>query len=1312
MRLSSIKKLGIWVSSLAMTLSLSSCMAPSFNQEKKNAVEVLPHPTGAPLQGEDLLKALTRQTSDGLWVKDIDFSFVVPVKTIEKENDNGNTVSKMVNQRISVSGGEIEFRIDANENNKVYFSANLPVTYNETSFVTFTSTYADNVLYLGIEDTDTDVDSYSFKYKIEIVPGSSNDEFSELIDTLFEMVDKYGSLLNLGFVSGAAKSVIDSDASSAIKNAKKALSIVEGESKGDGTFTYDISFKMGESTIPLKLNCESDGTLLSASIASENGDLATIKGSRTMQLGFNSLIQSDAGYISIAPSDKEHYQSLVNVEKFLSRLYPLVNEPSFTGEGSFSFEHVIARDDEGNISKKENATLDVSLKADVSNLINNSREISSLTDSLPNAISLGLDFNVDVEEDDGSSKTTKRALAVDMAREKDSSGSYSDLGYAYLTTDAIATKMDFFTLDSMIGKVIDLADLGSSSSLRALLSESAVNDIKGIMNKFEIGKTVNSLLDAYLALTGDSSALKGIENGEYERLLKVIKTMKNATHSVTLDDGSISDISTLDIVLDLSKIGLSGEMAVSLYDGSIRKLAGISFSSVTLGDISFSGELYFMDAKGIEVKVTETSLERTYFRRLPDIFDGLQSFVDNKQTTFSVYGSVMNFAGDDGFTIQKGNGNISLDLENKNGTGEIIFKDRKSASKEQDYRLGIDVKEVYENGHMVSNQSDMYFMVNTPGSGVKPLVGYFSIDSLNGIISLVKAFSKTEDEQFTKYIEWFQTAETSSLLAKVVNGNEINPLLASGCIKSLSNNESSKVVTLVINGDFLSLSDDLYVTIGYKGDYFTLDGMSENANRSKGGISYLSVKMKTDSKNIDLTFELKDYVAPGEKVGNDYNWNAYSYQNLFTGGSNGVHSKSNYTDWSSIQILLQYVLNSALLGRGESYQYGSDGVTASLVNSGTKRDYSTYHVGGSITIGASLFTASFEVESVELKIDLYVYVKGATVKVYGVLDTPHIKVGFEANDARYVSYFAYETDENNPKGTLYIERLKDNNISKTSMHKVTGEDFLENAGDWIVGYMMGLFTGNVPKTGYDMFHTDSSSDSSTIYVENVFTGSEFKYETQNGNPVWKNIQLNIGGFNIKNLSGTISATLYGNSNAATLSGLSISGGIEYSVISVNIKSSNFVLSNASSSGVYSECWGSSSESSNYSSISNGSTGFMTVKNRVNASGERSRLPGASFAGTFSGKNSSGKNITLTISRNGSATLKKNGSDYYPYHTSTTLKWENWETKTLCVYVTGNSSWISIFGDTYSATYTFQLQSNGTYKETNNQDGIYLYYSML
>ncbi len=1303
MNLSTIKKLGIWVSSLAMSLSLSSCIAPSFSIDRNDNLDVLPHPNGAPLKGEELLKAIETQTSDGIWLKDIDFDFIVPVKTIAKENNEGSLASEMVDQRISLEDGEIELRIDSTNNNKVYFSANLPIRYNETSLVTFTSTYADNILYLEIIDTDTEIDSFSFKYKIEIVPGSSSDEFSELIDTLFDLIDKYGSLLNLGFVSGAAKTVIDSGSSSAIINAKKALSIVEGESKGDGTYDYTFTFKAGESVVPLKLNCESDGTLLGVSI-SDGDALATIKGSRTMKIGLSSSISDDSGYISSAPSDKEHYQSLVNAEKLLSRLYPLVNEPSFLGSGSFSFEHIISKDEQGNASKTESATLDVSLKADVSNIINNSREISSVSDSLPNAVSFGLDFGVNVEEDDGSSKTTKRALAIDMAREKDESGAYLDLGFAYLTTDAIATKMDFFTLDSMIGKIVDLADLGSSGSLRSLLSESAVDDIKGIMNKFEIGKTVNSLLDAYLAMTGDSSALKGLENGEYERLIKIIKTMKGATHSVALDDGSTTEISTIDIILDLSKIGLSGEMSVSLYDGSIEKLAGISFSSVSLGDISFSGEFYFLEAKGIEVEITETPLERTYFRRLPDIFDGVQSFADDKQTTFSVYGSVLNFAGDDGFAIEKGNGNVSLDLSNKKGTGEIIFKDYKSANKQQDYRLGIDVKEVYENGAMVSNQSDMYFMVNTPGSGVKPLVGYFSIDSLNGIISLAKAFSKTEDEQFTKYIEWFQTAETSSLLAKVVNGNEINPLLASGCIKSLSNNESSKMVTVVINGDFLSLSDDLVVTIGYKGDYFTLDGENENTNRAKGGISYLRVKMKTDSKNIDLTFEFKDYVAPGAQVGSGYNWNAYSYGSLFTGGSGGIHSKSSYTDWSSIQFLLQYVLNSALLGRGESYQYGDDGITASLINNGTKRDYSTYHVGGSIKITASL--GVLPIKEATLKIDLYVYVKGAIVKVYGVLDTPGI-VG--VNGDRYVAHFAYETDENNPKGTMYIDRLKDDNIDKGVLHRVDGEDFMDNLADWMLGFMMGLFEGSA--VNYDTFHDGSSDDSSTIYIENVFTGSEFKYETENGNPVWKNIQLNVTGFGVKNLSGSISASIYGNASAATLSGLSLSGSIKYSIITATITSGSFSLSNISSSGSYSDCWGSSSGAWNYNSVSNGSTGFSATINRVNAYGEMSRLPGASFAGTFSGKNSSGQNITLTISRNGDAELKKNGSGYYPYYTSTTIKWENWKTKTICIYVTGKSSWSYIFGDTYSATYTFQLQSNGTYKEVNNQEGFTLSYTM-
>ncbi len=1322
-----LSRLFIWLSTLTLSLSLSSCFSVA-STSRKNINRISSLPNGPALSGDSLLKAIESQASDGLSFYDLDFEFIVPVKTLAKERENGELVKDengknipiYKNQSLKVENGEINLRTDET-NNTLYFDASLPIVYNESSFVTFKANYSNSTLFLGVVDTDTSLDNYSLKYKIEIIPDSSEDELSELIDNLFDLINKYGSIVDLGFVGSATKPAISSGNGDALTQAKKSLSISEGTSKEDGTYDYVFSLQAESIYYPITLNCASDGTLLNITLADESGNPIAINNEKHVsKIAFNSKVKDNSGFVSLSPSDANNYQSLINVERLLSRLYPLINEPSFVGNGSLQFEHIISEDEKSGVAKKETASIDVDIKADVSNLLNNKRERTKTSDSLPNAISTSFDLDVKVEEANGKVNSTKRALSVDMAREKDENGAYLDLGYAYLTTDAIATKMDFFTLDSMIGKILDLVDFENKSDLRGSFTESKVNDIKGVLNKFGIGKTINSILDAYLSLTGDESGLKGIETGEYERLVELIQSFKNAKHLMKDENGEEKEISTIDVTLNLAKIGLSGVVTISLYDGSLKRLAGISFSSVSLGSISFSGELYFADAKGINVQVTPTMLERTYFRRLPDLFDGLAEFTTRKQASLSIYGSMLSLAGDDGFEIEKGKGNLSFDLKSKNGTGSITFKDRKSTSKTQNYRLGLDIKAVYDGGHMVADQSDMFFMVNTPDSGAMPLVGYFSIDSLKGIMSLLKAFSKTEDEQFTKYLSWFQTAETSSLLARVMNGNEINPLLASGLIKSLSMSEAKRQVVAVINGEALSLEKNVTLTIGYEGDCFTNDGLQENTGRKKGSITTLNIQMETSSQKIDLTFELEDYIAPGTKTGDSYHWNAYSWNTpAFSGGENGIHDKKNYTNWSSIQFLLQYVLNSALLGRNESYQFGSDGTSASMVRNDSGYDYSTYHLSGSIRVSAELLGISLK--KAEIKLDLYVYLKGATVKVYGCLDVPKISVllgAFKANDGQYVSHFAYETDENNPQGTMYIERLKDNSLSKSSMHKIAGGDFLSNIGDWMVGYMMGIFDGNIPKTGYDMFHQETTSeDSGPIYIENVFTGKNFVFERdENNNPSWKNIEINIGGFNISKLTGTLSASLFGNAKAATLSGISLSGGISYTVISADIESASFSLVNVSSSGVYSEAWGKSNALSNYDSIGNGSAGFETVKSRVEQSGERSRLPGASFAGTFAGKNANGDNITIDIQRNGDIELKKNGDEYYDHSTSTKIESENWEAKIIRIYVKGKTKrfchWNHPDGESVNATYTFQLQSDGTYKEINNQEGFNLNYAMV
>lgn len=1306
MKKNALTKLLVFSLSLNAALSLSSCVP--FSKHPAKRAEEDSHPVGPGLKGDEVVKSLEEQFADGIEFSGIDFELVTPAATIDKEkengqlkkDENGNYIPVYVNQSIKIQDGSLKVR----NGDELYFSASLPIVFNDQAVVTVKAVYADSTLFCSLIDTDVSSDNYSFKYKIGIEANSSDDEFSQLIDYLFDLVDKYGAIVLDDFASGKSTPELLKEADETISQVKNGLSIVEGEKKNDGTFDYSFVLTLGGTSYPLTLNCESDGTLLAVDLSNNGSGVEIDKSAHPSSLKLSASSSSCSGFVSSSPIDASSYHSILNVEGFLSRLYPLIKAPLFSGSGTLSFEHIISKNEDGSPKKTETASLSIGMKADISNLVS-SKAFNNFSNSVPNAISTDFGLTVNTSEN-GEESSISRDFSLDLAREKDENGNYLDKGFAYLTTGAIATKMDYFTLDAMVGKIMDLFDLGSKTSLRGSLTEAKVNDIKAIFNKFAFGNTLGAILDDVLNITGDDSALKGLENGAYESFLKLIKFLGNKTHTVTQSDGSKKEANTLDVALDLTGLGLNGTLTVSLYDGSIRALAGLSIDNLTFGSIIVNGEIFFNDEQSLIVTPKETLLERNYLRRLPDLFDGIQEFTDSQTASLSFYGSILASDGSDGFEIEKGNGKASFDIKNKIGTGEVVFKDRQSATSSQNYRLGLDIKEKWEDGHMIGNESDMFFLINTPESKIKPLSGYFSIDSLNGILSLLMAFSKTEDEQFTKYLEWIQTAETSSLISRLISGNELNPLLSSSLIRSLFCDEASKIATIVINGDVLSLEGDMTLEIGFKGDAFTLDGANENSGREKASITYLRIKMNLGGQAVDLTIELEDYVAPGELAGETYNWGAYyyNYQNgEFIGGSNGVHNKSNYVDWSSIQYLLQYILNSALLGRGESYQFGEDGITASVTKIAERNDYSTYYLSGAISVNALL--GSLKITAVTIKLDIYVYLKGAEVKVYGFLDMPGI---IEVNGGllggnRFVSYFAYETDENNPEGTMYIDRLKANKLSDSVRHKVSGKDFMDNIGDWVLGFMMGMFEGSAINA--DSFHTDDSSsrESAPIYIENVFTGNEFSYSTdENGNPSWNNIAFNLGGFGVSGLSGRVSASLFGNKNANTLSRIDLNGGIAYKIgiltINANIESGSFSLKNVSESGVYSNAWGENQNASSYDSMPNGATGFALVKSRCTDSGRSSRLPITSFPGTFSGTGSDGKAFVFTIKRDG-----KVSSDYRVIsglNNTYTRVDENWEKREFSIKA---SRFLAS-----DKTLHFTMQENGEYYCT--ETGTYFTYA--
>ena len=443
-------------------------------------------------------------------------------------------------------------------------------------------------------------------------------------------------------------------------------------------------------------------------------------------------------------------------------------------------------------------------------------------------------------------------------------------------------------------------------------------------------------------------------------------------------------------------------------------------------------------------------------------------------------------------------------------------------------------------------------------------------------------------------------------------------------------------------------------------------------------------------------------------------------------GEYAKHDKSKYTDWSSLQFLLQYVLNSAILGGGDYYRYDEN----NEVNAVSKaKGFSTYHVKdeSGITLSASLWGT--KLKSFTLNLDFYVYLKGETVKVYGYLRTPHIEIigsMLQANDGEYYAYFGYETDADNPEGTMYIHRVKKNggNNDSISNKKMSGSEFIDDIGQTVLMYMMGFEEGS--STIKDNLNSALNSDSSTsntslIYVEKVFTGSGFTYAVDaDNNPSWTNINLDVAGFNVDKLSGNVGLNIYGNNSAHTLNKVTLSGDLYYtSSINFKIESGSFILDNNadnaadnSETSAWVDSW--------HNKLGNSEEGFTSFKNAVN---NNFTQKAQDFAGTYTSSS-----VRIIIGSNGSITAQKrsgnNWINYFKYHDLPSVHgWFKYD-ENGCV-----TSWVSTNYDYYDSTFvisiegrdnqpanafadktiklTFVRQADGTWKEGNN---VYTYTS--
>jgi hypothetical protein len=625
--------------------------------------------------------------------------------------------------------------------------------------------------------------------------------------------------------------------------------------------------------------------------------------------------------------------------------------------------------------------------------------------------------------------------------------------------------------------------------------------------------------------------LNGMNDGKYEAAFDFIT-------SITSTDNKIV------IVLNLSPLSIDGTITLTLDATSgAGNLLSLELSDIALASFTFSGTLQVNDYVAPEAVVSDNYQALTH---LPTVYDQFASIMSDKKGAFSLSGNVMDSGSTTkGFTFS---GSAELDVDPKSttyksGTGDILITnlsglDDSNNQISQDYKVAIDVAGVdqmfftYNSGAFVKDSNGKD--TTTP----KYLKGRFTINTLNDIISLVESLISSKDARFSKYSSTFTSLLSGTIVGDLVD-NKLSSLVENNILVSTSFESNSS--TFVIAKGLMGTTSDVTIKINYD---------------VSGKLASLAVNLTTGGKDIALNVGVKATTGKLQRIAD--------------------HTLSNYMDFSQISVLLEYLKNDALLGTSET------------------NSVSTYH----LVADASATLGVLNIDAV--KIDMYLYLDGATFKMYGSVTLPMITSvdcngkGNHLGGTRTTT-FAYETNEDDPDGTVYIKRYDDNfwwihdpinSASDYTMYrKVDGKEFMNNIKGWLLGFMLGI-----EDSIFDS--SSSSSTSSPIYVENGL--NSFTY-TAGTTPTW-NLSLDLGALTNVSALKDMDLTLKGNSTSKVLNKLDFTLGI-VELVKITL-TMNVSLDNVSDSGVYTECW--SAKDSTFTSFK-GNSGFGSFSTDYDAS---------------------------------------------------------------------------------------------------------------
>ena len=932
-------------------------------------------------------------------------------------------------------------------------SLDMPINYRGKQREAIISS-VDEWVYMDLENIDNP-SSTSFKYKINIKSEEIKDENNNSqIDSSTGGIYYY-QYGKLSYVFDEIMTALDLDSSISLPSEGTSVSISDILESLDNITRVDSSYyhwdlPIGEKNLPIGLKSDNDGYFSGLDLPYKGYKENEYSINEKVSLKIESKVTNEDVTIK-GPANTAEYLELQDSLDLIKDIAVIANKKKFsitTNNKKLKLTHF----------EKEVPGTSTTFKRDE---INEDAYLSLDADIDFSTNSLNDMFAKVVFECNGKSQQ--------IAALKESDDIYINFN------NILCAKTNKITLDSLITNIKNA--FSSNSSTEELDSSSS-----GLLTSLS---AIKDAMDAVI----NSPIMTGIRNNQYDELLPFIASLKSSNNQI-------------DIVLDLSKISgteNAGTLSMS-FSRSTNSIAllQIDFNKAKFASFTLEGTLLL---DGFILRTLDNKENYVQLYHLESVANSFLNFNESRRSKMHLKGYVLDestssvYTSDyasshneetygrteQGFTFDA---NFAIDLEDAKGSGILNITDRK-ADYINDHQLKIDVegKEKENENDLTSalssdtnamlveynsknridpNSDDGKATKRIDPSNKNGIKAAFSIHSLNGIISTASSLLESTDPRFERLTSLFSTISNVGLIKLLQDGKYLE-LIATSILKDeggakVSENED----VFVIKKGILLNSEDLTIKIGFDKKELVQD---EDGNQVEkyGTINSISVESTFDFGGENKKIVKIELNSIDTKVNDD------ELASNFKG-----QDKKEFSDYSSVKTMLEFLLSSATLGSNKESDYTS-----------------TYHLNGNMS--ASIIGID---TNIEVAFDFFISLQGAEVKVLGKMSISMI-TGVNSTfylGTRHINFYYHVSGEND-KGLVYYDRWDDGTgliaADKHYEGKFTGDMFAENPLGYILGNLLGFTDSMMEKI------TKSDKTPKAKHAEDILKSYSFNSSKQN-----------------------------------------------------------------------------------------------------------------------------------------------------------------------------------------------------------------------